>query len=169
MSSNLIRRRSISRRTSTPSTCGTPPTEVEPEPEEAAPLEGADEHHAEVDLQQPELAVVERVLVAQVPRAESRWGQVGLNEAVVDRFFRVVPNSSQRLRLRHIRANGDVGGTEIRAIRMSEVNRNRRLEIGAAHRLSYPRNGAPILVFANAAFGSTTTCSYSRASPVTLS
>jgi hypothetical protein len=72
---------------------------------------------------------------------------VGLNEAVVDRFFRIAPNSSQRLRLRHIRSNGDVGGTEIRAIRMSDVNRNRRLEIGAAHRLPYPRNGAPILVF----------------------
>jgi hypothetical protein len=120
--------------------------EVEPDEAERgeAPAEGSEEEHA-AELQQA--AVVERVLVAQVPRAESRWGQVGLNEAVVDQFFQVVPNSSQRLRLRHIRSAGGVGGTEIRAIRMSDVNRNRRLEIGAAHRLPYPRDGAPILVF----------------------
>jgi hypothetical protein len=87
------------------------------------------------------------VLVAQVPQASGRWGQVGLNEAVVDQFFRVVPNSAQRLRLRHVLSSGDVGGTEIRAIRMSETNRNRRLEIGAARGRSYPRRDTPILVF----------------------
>jgi hypothetical protein len=122
-------------------------TEVEPEDDaETEATEAADQEQEVAEQRQPEPALQEPVLVAQVPRGESRWGQVGLNEAVVDEFLDIVPNSSQRLRLRHIQSDGVVGGAEIRAIRMSEVNRNRRLEIGAAHGVPYPSNGAPILV-----------------------
>jgi hypothetical protein len=122
---------------------------AEDEPEdkgETEVTEAADQKQGIAERQQPEPDLREPVLVAQVPRGERRWGQVGLNEAVVDEFLDIAPNSSQRLRLRHIQSDGVVGGTEIRAIRMSEVNRNRRLEIGAAHGLPYPSNGAPILV-----------------------
>jgi hypothetical protein len=54
--------------------------EVEPDEGEVAPTE-AEEEQPQAEPQPPEPALVERVLVAQVPRAESRWGQVGLNEA----------------------------------------------------------------------------------------
>src|SRR5262249_38963939 len=87
------------------------------------------EPEAEPEPEQPILAL-QRVLVAQVPHAQNRWGQVGLNQAVVDQFFGVTPNSAQRLRLRHILNTGAVSGIEIRGIRMSDINRNRRLEIG---------------------------------------
>ena len=115
--------------------------ESEEEQEEEAAVDDAGAEDEEEGRDVP--PAVDRVLVAQVPRAGDRWHQVGLNEDVVRDFFRMEPNSAQRLLLRHVRAIGVYGDPEIRRITMSFTNRNRRLEIGARRYAEYPTLADP--------------------------
>jgi HKD family nuclease len=88
----------------------------------------------------------DRVLVAEVPRASDRWGQVHFNRDVVRDFFRVRHNSPERLFL--VRPQGGVLVEEPpRPCVYSTRNKNMKIELAATHGLTYPNDGRPIVVF----------------------
>ena len=88
----------------------------------------------------------DRVLVAQVPRAGGRWGQVHLNADVVREFFRISDHRTHRVYLTEIGRNGDRGPVEVRPCVFSETNRNLKIEIGAVRGRAYPEVDHPLLV-----------------------
>lgn len=113
--------------------------EVEPE----EPLAAAEEEEPEDGE-----AVNSRVLIARVPAAGGRWHQIHLNALVVTEFFRIRPNSEQRLFLRQVRQDGSIGNEEVRPLVYSLANRNYKIEVAARRGEDYPKGGTPpILVF----------------------
>jgi HKD family nuclease len=88
----------------------------------------------------------DRVLVAEVPKASDRWGQVHFNQDVVHDFFRVRHNSPQRLFLVHLE-RGTLVEEPPRPCVYSTRNKNMKVELAATHGLAYPAEGRPILVF----------------------
>lgn len=99
----------------------------------------------------PEESVAEerrndRMLVAQVPRAGGRWHQIHFNGDVVRQYFRVRPNSGERVFLREALGPRRLGRVEARPCVYSAVNRNHRIEFASRQGESYPGQGPPILV-----------------------
>lgn len=88
-----------------------------------------------------------RMLVAQIPAAGGRWNQAHFNRDVVDQFFRIQPQSPQRVFLRQRRADGSLGDEEVRPLVLSGKNLNPKIELGAAAHLEYPANTPPVAVF----------------------
>ena len=88
-----------------------------------------------------------RFLVARVPKAGSRWHQVHFNQAVIDQFFRVKPQTAQRVYLKEVHQDGRIGETEVRPCVYSAANKNMKIEIGSHHGHAYPKEGPPIAVF----------------------
>ncbi|MBN2022581.1 MAG: phospholipase D family protein [Pirellulales bacterium] len=88
-----------------------------------------------------------RVLVAQIPKAGNRWDQGHFNREVIDQFFRVTPNSAQRVYLQCQRMDGSLADQEVRPCVFSQRNKNLKIEIGAAHGVSYPAKDVPVAVF----------------------
>ena len=85
-----------------------------------------------------------RVLVAQIPKAGGRWHQVHFNEDVTEQFFRVRPNTVQRVFLRERRSDDTLGPLEPpRPCVMSGVNKNRKIELAARREEAYPTVGTP--------------------------
>lgn len=92
-------------------------------------------------------AGVDRVLVARIPAAGTRWHQAHFNEEVVDNFFQVVPNSQQRVYLTEVRRDGTLGAQEVRPCVMSLSNRNRKIELRSHAGVPYPAGNTPVAVF----------------------
>lgn len=88
-----------------------------------------------------------RFLVARVPKAGGRWHQVHFNRDVVERFFRVRPDSTQRVYLTALDAAGARAPQEVRPCIYSHVNKNCKIELRARHDAEYPEEGAPVAVF----------------------
>lgn len=88
-----------------------------------------------------------RVMLAQVPRAGGRWGQVHFNAEVIRTSFNLRRIGSERISLtgsprRESRPAG------VRPCVYSEANKNYKIEVGAARGLQYPAdNRRPIIVF----------------------
>lgn len=96
----------------------------------------------------PAVAVaLNRVLVAQVPAAGGRWSQVHFSGDIIEQYFRVTDVHVQRVYLTWIHADGTRGEEEVRPVIYSEVNKNHKIEIGAAKGKDYPAYGPPILLF----------------------
>lgn len=114
------------------------PDIVAAEEEEAAGVEGPEAEGAPIEG---------RVLVAQVPAAGGRWHQVHFNREVVERFFRVQPNSTQRVYLQERLNTGELGEQEVRPCVYSETNRNHKIELGSHAGADYPAAGRPVAVF----------------------
>ena len=97
----------------------------------------------------PESLDVSRVLIAQIPRAGGRWHQVHFNKDVVRTFFRVKPNSPQRVFLQERHSTGQLEDWEPpRPSVLSKVNLNYKIELGARAGEEYPTgNKPPIAVF----------------------
>lgn len=89
----------------------------------------------------------DRFLVAQVPRAGDRWHQIHFNAEVIQRFFRVQPNSSQRVYLVECGQEGAFGGQEVRPCIYSEANKNHRIEVASHRNEPYPERESPIAVY----------------------
>ena len=115
--------------------------DAEPEPGTA----GA----AEPIAQDAELPVgrTDRFLVAQVPRAGDRWHQVHFNREVIDRFFRVRHDTTQRVYLVECRQDGTFAEQEVRPCVYSDANMNLKIEIASHHGAPYPDAGPPIAVY----------------------
>ena len=89
----------------------------------------------------------DRLLIAEVPKAGDRWNQVHFNLQVIDEFFRVKQNTSQRVYLHECRQDRTFGEQEVRPCVYSESNKNSKIEIASHHGMPYPNEGRPIAVF----------------------
>lgn len=88
-----------------------------------------------------------RFLVARVPKAGNRWQQVHFNVPVIERFFRVRPNTTQRVYLVECRPDGTFADEEVRPCVYSDTNKNLKIEIASHHGEPYPDAGPPIAVY----------------------
>lgn len=88
-----------------------------------------------------------RMLVAQIPKAGDRWNQGHFNRDVIDQFFRVTPDSSQRVYLQRQQMDGSLDDQEVRPCVFSQSDKNLKIELGAAHGVEYPAQGVPVAVF----------------------
>lgn len=87
------------------------------------------------------------VLVAEIPRASTRWAQANFDQATFFGFFGASHHVQRRAYLFHLRANGTLGQQEVRPA-VAVQSHNYRFELDAASGLPYPANGRPIGVFA---------------------
>jgi hypothetical protein len=92
-------------------------------------------------------AVLDRVLIAEVPGAGGRWSQSHLNAAAIREYFRVTDLTTQRVYLTHVDADGARGEEKIRQIVYSTSNKNYKVELSAAKGKDYPIAGHPMLIF----------------------
>ncbi|WAH64056.1 phospholipase D family protein [Xanthomonas hortorum] len=114
---------------------GVPRPQVpQPTPPEVRPLPAAS------------AAVLDRILLAQVPAAGERWSQVHFNTEITEQYFRVTDVANQRVYLTRIDNSGVRGDEEVRQVVFSQANGNHKIEIAAAKRLDYPES-PPLLVF----------------------
>ena len=111
------------------------PPDVEPESPEPA-----------VDVEFP-VGGTDHFLVAQAPRAGPRWHQIHFNAAVIEQFFRVRPDSTQRVYLVECRQDGSFGEQEVRPCVYSRANRNYKIEIASHRGELYPNAGRPVVVY----------------------
>ena len=95
----------------------------------------------------PGRAILDRVLVAEVPDAGNRWSQAHLNAAVVTAYFRITAIATQRIYLTHVDAGGVRDEERIRRLVYSASNKNYKVEISAAKGKDYPATGHPMLIF----------------------
>ncbi|NJO00071.1 MAG: hypothetical protein HC875_41140 [Anaerolineales bacterium] len=110
---------------------------IEVEEAEVGEDVGVEIHEAEPETE---------VLVAQVPKAGGRWRQIHYNKEVVDKFFRIEPQSSQRVQLFEVRSDGTIDEAEIRPLVYSIANKNYKIEVSARHGEAYPKNTPPVIV-----------------------
>ena len=87
-----------------------------------------------------------RILIAEVPRAGTRWHQVHFNLDVNKQFFRVQPNSSERAYLFEKISSTQIGPEEVRPVVFSRSNRNIRIEFASRRHEPYPSKGRPTLI-----------------------
>lgn len=87
----------------------------------------------------------ELMLVAQIPRASDRWPQVHYSADIVDRYFHAEGGDSVYLR------QWNTTDVEERQVVYSEVNKNYKIELGAAgeaqRAAGYPDDGRPVVLF----------------------
>ncbi len=86
------------------------------------------------------------VLIAEIPRASTRWNQANFDLATFRGFFELEPETFQRVVLLPVSPDGSVGDPEIRQS-VSVISQNYRIELGEASGLDYPDEGRPIGVF----------------------
>ena len=90
-----------------------------------------------------------RVLVCELPKAGGRWHQAHFNRVVIDEFFQIRPNSSQRVFLTGVRTNGSRLDVTARPCVFSSSNKNLKIELGIHRRSAYPTGpDRPLGVFA---------------------
>lgn len=99
------------------------------------------------------VALTDRVLVAEVPKAGKRWKQINFNRESFQNFFGATAGGearTYRILLKNVDAAGVLGITEIRPS-VSVASHNWRFEIAAASGLPYPTGGnRPYVVFSEA-------------------
>ncbi len=87
------------------------------------------------------------VLIAQIPRASSRWGQANFDKRSFEEFFgATIGDNTLRIILRQVDNDGKLGELEVRQS-VSVKSQNYRFELKAATGLDYPTTGRPTGVF----------------------
>ena len=99
-----------------------------------------------VDIELP-AGGTDRFLIAQVPKAGGRWRQIHFNADVIEQFFRVRPDSIQRVYLVECRQDGSFAEQEVRPCVHSSANRNYKIEISSHRGENYPNTGRPVAVY----------------------
>lgn len=95
---------------------------------------------------------VEKVLVAEIPKAGNRWAQANFDQENYEGFFGAKVGSQRRISLHHVDATGTVDEVESRPS-VEVASQNYRFELAAARGLAYPTTGSPIGVFLRLATG----------------
>ena len=90
--------------------------------------------------------VLDRILIAKVPKAGGRWPQAHFSERVVREYFRISDYDTQRVYLTHVGPDGTRSDVEARPCVYSRSNKNHRIEIAAARGREYP-DAPPLLLF----------------------
>lgn len=95
----------------------------------------------------------DRILVAEVPKASTRWKQINFDKASFINYFGATPGGvggTYRILLKNVNAAGSLDITETRPS-VSVASHNWRFEINAANGLSYPTGGdRPYVIFSEA-------------------
>lgn len=91
------------------------------------------------------------ILIAEIPRAGSRWQQANFDLHSYTTFFGAEVGSQKNILLYHVGLGGSVGNVEVRPS-VEVRSRNFRFELSGA-RGSYPPGGRPIAVFLRLASG----------------
>ncbi len=89
----------------------------------------------------------DRFLIAQIPRAGARWRQIHFNAAVIEHFFRVRPDSVQRVYLVECHQNGTFAEQEVRPCVYSSTNMNYKIEVASHRGEPYPNTGRPVAIY----------------------
>src|SRR4051812_3651588 len=87
----------------------------------------------------------ELVLVAQVPKAGSRWHQVHFNAEVLRKFFRLDAGASMDAEFERVARDGSYRGSVRRSVVFSPRNKNLKIEFDLADAPDYPGE-PPILL-----------------------
>lgn len=111
----------------------------------ASPRAVTQEASEEADLSDLRVPTLQ-ILVAEIPKANTRWNQANFDKHSFEHFFGMSKTSSQLAILRHVEANGTLGQEERRP-GVAVKSQNYRLELQAAAGLAYPAGGRPIAVF----------------------
>lgn len=92
----------------------------------------------------------ERVLIAEVPRAQNRWKQVHLNAAIVNQFFDQSAGETRTITTRRVESDGEISSVKERKIVYSASNGNVKLELDFGEKVAdypSPASGrAPLIV-----------------------
>ncbi len=91
------------------------------------------------------VARMDRILIAQVPKAGGRWSQIHFNADVVREYFRLVDLGTQRVYLSQVGSNVGRSDEEARPLIYSSTNKNPKIEFAAASGRGYPAS-PPVLV-----------------------
>lgn len=108
-----------------------------------------------VQTKSPAWAVnnTDRVLIAEVPKASSRWKQINFDKKSFQNYFGATAGGAggtYRILLKNVDSGGTLGETESRPS-VSVASHNWRFEIGAANGLDYPTgNLRPYVIFSEA-------------------
>jgi hypothetical protein len=89
------------------------------------------------------------VLIAELPaggKVKPRWAQANFNYDTFTSFFHLHPSATRRVVLWNVDNNGNLGQAEIRQS-VAVKSQNFRIELEAAHGLTYPTAGPPIVMF----------------------
>lgn len=86
------------------------------------------------------------VLIAEVPKASSRWSQVNFDAESYTEFFGAKIGVSTRVIFRHVGLDGEIDEPEVRQS-VEVLSKNYRFELAAAKGIAYPPHGSPIAVF----------------------
>jgi len=95
----------------------------------------------------PAIELGAEILVAEIPRAGSRWGQANFDQETFFGFFGASRTFQRRAYFFHLRGDGTLGFQEVRPA-VAVKSKNYRFELEAASGLAYPADGRPIGVFA---------------------
>lgn len=114
-------------------------------PKPVIPLETAIDARLPGDVE----SVPDRVLLAEIPNASTRWHQAHFNKDIVEYFFEIQANTTQRVYLTPVGLDGTRGDQEMRPCVYSEsTNKNHKIELGLRRGEPYPTgNKRPIGVF----------------------
>lgn len=94
----------------------------------------------------PAFAVDSPVLLAEIPKAGSRWNQANFDIGTYEGYFGARVGTQRRVILRHVDATGNLEAFESRPS-VEVASRNFRFELAAASGLAYPSTGRPTAVF----------------------
>ncbi len=86
------------------------------------------------------------VLLAEVPKSGNRWNQVNFDVQTYQQYFGVTLGSPKTVQFHQVHNDGSLAAAEVRHA-VAVKSRNYRFEVGAAHGMTYPANGNPIVVF----------------------
>lgn len=99
------------------------------------------------------VSTTDRILVAEVPKASTRWKQINFDKASFQNYFGATPGGTSgtyRILLKNVDSAGTLGATESRPS-VSVASHNWRFEISAASGLPYPSGtNRPYVVFSEA-------------------
>ena len=84
------------------------------------------------------LTGTEMCLVAEVPGAGRRWGQVHFNKDIARQFFNLEPGVNRSITQERISAAGRVVERKTRRLVFPESNKNPRIEFPFRPRVDYP-------------------------------
>jgi hypothetical protein len=99
-----------------------------------------------VELVELPYSLEQAVLIAEIPKASTRWNQANFDIDTFKNYFGAKPGGARTISLRHVEPDGRLGHEEVRpgvAVR----SQNYRFELEAASGLAYPAQGRPIAVF----------------------
>ncbi|MHB1220034.1 MAG: phospholipase D family protein [Alphaproteobacteria bacterium] len=86
------------------------------------------------------------VLIAEIPKASTRWEQANFDKKSYIEFFGVNMKSPKSVQFFNVQADGSLKAEKTRPP-VTVKSRNFRFEVGAAKGIPYPVKGVPIAVF----------------------